>query len=95
MAPALLPGDRLLAVAGRRARPGDVVAVADPRAPGRIIVKRVAAAGPEGVTVLGDNAAASTDSRAFGPVRPAAVRGRAVYRYAPEHRRGRIGVASD
>ena len=78
MAPALLPGDRLLVVAGRRARPGDVVAVLDPRRPDRIIVKRVAAVGPQGVTVVGDNAAASTDSRAFGPVRPAAVRGRVV-----------------
>jgi len=90
MAPALLPGDRLLVVAGRRARPGDIVALADPRRPARVIVKRVAAVGPGGVTVLGDNAAASTDSRVLGPIQPAAVRGRAVYRYAPEHRRGRL-----
>jgi nickel-type superoxide dismutase maturation protease len=94
MGPALLPGDRLLVLRGGRARPGDVVALADPREPARVIVKRVAAVGPEGITVLGDDASASTDSRTFGPVRPAAIRGRAVYRYAPEHRRGRIGVAS-
>jgi nickel-type superoxide dismutase maturation protease len=94
MAPALLPGDRLLLFRPGRVRPGDVVALADPRDPARAIVKRVAATGPDGITVLGDDAGASTDSRTFGPVRPTAIRGRAVYRYAPEHRRGRIGVAS-
>ncbi len=92
MLPALAPGDRLLVVRGRRARPGDVVAVADPRTPTRTLLKRVAARGPEGVTVLGDNAAASTDSRVLGPVAPAAIRGRAVYRYHPESRRGRLSA---
>jgi type IV secretory pathway protease TraF len=52
------------------------------------MLKRVAARGPAGLTVLGDNAAASTDSRAFGPVSPGTVRGRAVYRYFPDSRRG-------
>jgi type IV secretory pathway protease TraF len=52
------------------------------------MVKRVAGRGDGGVTVLGDNAGASTDSRAFGPVAPGAVRGRAVYRYFPDSRRG-------
>ena len=93
MLPALAPGDRLLVVrwapAGR-AGVGEIVAVADPRTPGRTLVKRVAARRPEGVIVLGDNAAASTDSRALGPVAEAAIRGRAVYRYFPESRRGRL-----
>jgi len=93
MAPALLPGDRLLVARGGRPRPGDVVVVADPRQPDRTILKRVAAIGAEGITVLGDNAGASTDSRVLGPVPQAAVRGRAVYRYAPEARRGRLGRA--
>jgi type IV secretory pathway protease TraF len=48
----------------------------------------VAARGGEGVTVLGDNAAASTDSRTLGPVPPSAIRGRAFYRYFPAGRRG-------
>ena len=87
MLPALEPGDRLL-VLRRRARVGDVVAVVDPRRPDRTMVKRVAARGPEGVTVLGDNPAASTDSRLLGPVAAAVVRGRAVYRYFPVERRG-------
>lgn len=87
MLPALDAGDRLL-VLRRRARVGDVVAVVDPRSADRTMVKRVAARGPEGVSVLGDNPAASTDSRLLGPVAPAAIRGRAVYRYFPVERRG-------
>jgi nickel-type superoxide dismutase maturation protease len=88
MVPALRPGDRLLVLRGRRTRVGDVVAVADPRLPSRILVKRVAGHGPGGVVLLGDNPSASTDSRVLGPVAPAAIRGRAVYRYFPEERRG-------
>ena len=90
MLPALHPGDRLLVLRPAPARPGDVVAVTDPRLASRTMVKRVAARGPEGVTVVGDNAAASTDSRQFGPLVPAAIRGRAVYRYFPTVRRGRV-----
>ena len=92
MRPALEPGDRLLVVAGRRGlRPGDVVAVRDPRAPAvRTMVKRVSAVGPDGVSVLGDSPEASTDSRTFGPVPGDLVVGRAVYRYWPDHRRGRV-----
>ena len=88
MRPALQPGDRLLVVRGGPVRTGHVVAVADPRRPARTVVKRVAGRGPQGVMVVGDNPAASTDSRTFGPVAPADVRGRAVYRYFPDSRRG-------
>lgn len=86
MRPALEPGDRVVAVRARRARPGDVVVVRDPRHPARLLVKRVAEKGPGGVVVLGDNPAASTDSRAFGPV--TGIWGRARYRYAPADRAG-------
>jgi nickel-type superoxide dismutase maturation protease len=89
MWPALRPGDRLLVVRGGRARPGDVVTLADPRRPDRVMVKRVAARSSGGVVVHGDNPAASTDSRHFGPV--PRVRGRAVYRYHPAARVGRVG----
>jgi nickel-type superoxide dismutase maturation protease len=88
MVPALQPGDRLLVLRRAKARVGDVVAVADPRRPSRILVKRVADRGPGGLTVLGDNPPASTDSRILGPVDPDAVRGRAFYRYFPDDRRG-------
>ena len=92
MLPALAPGDRLLVLRTRRGREkvGDVVALTDPRLPARTLVKRVAARGAEAVTVLGDNPAASTDSRLLGPVAREAIRGRAVYRYFPESRRGRV-----
>ena len=95
MLPALAPGDRLLVVRGGRPRVGDLVAVADPRTSRRTLVKRVAALGPEGVTVLGDNPAASTDSRALGPLSSGALRGRAVYRYFPDDRRGLLYPDND
>ena len=97
MAPALVPGDRLLVVRGLRYRPGELVALADPRRPARTLVKRVGAAvdGGRAYVVLGDRPEASTDSRTFGPVPRAAVHGRAVYRYAPAARAGRLrAVAS-
>lgn len=89
MAPALLPGDRLLVV---RARPrtGDVVLAPDPRAPSRELIKRVAAVDRIGIHLRGDNPAASTDARAFGAVRHADVRWRAVLRYWPADRFGPI-----
>lgn len=87
MRPTLEPGDRILVVRARL-RPGDLVAFRDPRCRERTMVKRLAARGPDGLTVLGDNAGASTDSRTFGPVPRAGVRGRAVYRYFPDSRRG-------
>ena len=88
MRPALEPGDRLL-VLSLPPRVGDIVAV---RHRGRTIVKRVAAIADDGdrVDVLGDNAAASTDSRTFGPVAREAILGRVVYRYAPAARAGRV-----
>jgi len=96
MVPTLLPGDRVVVWRGvgpwRPAiRPGDLVAVVDPRQPDRIMVKRVARLAGSDIFVEGDNAAASTDSRHFGPVGPDALRGRVVYRYHPEERRGRLG----
>jgi nickel-type superoxide dismutase maturation protease len=90
MLPTLLPGDRLFVVHGLRPRPGDLVTLPDPRSPARVVVKRVTAvAGDETVEVRGDNPQASTDSRTFGPVPARSVRGRVVYRYFPEPRRGR------
>ena len=92
MTPAVIPGDRLLVVPTRRIRPGDVVALLDPRQDDRLMVKRVSVVDPvaETVTVVGDNAPASTDSRIFGPVGRSTVLGRAVYRYAPVQRAGRM-----
>jgi nickel-type superoxide dismutase maturation protease len=92
MRPALEPGDRLLLVRRRTYRPGAVVAVPDPR-DGRLLVKRVAGVAPDGrLVVAGDDPAASTDSRTFGPVPRSSVRGQAVHRYAPPGRAGRTGL---
>ena len=91
MEPTLADGDRLLVLAGRRPRPGAVVAVRDPRAPeGRLMVKRVLAVGPRGVDVRGDAPGRSTDSRSFGPVPEALVEGQVVWRYGPAERAGRL-----
>ena len=95
MAPTMMAGDRLVVLAQRFGRfkwpeVGDVVAVADPRDPSRTLVKRVASVDRAAGTLelLGDNPAASTDSRTFGPVPVASVVGRAIYRYAPTGRTG-------
>jgi signal peptidase I len=93
MAPALQPGDRLLVEAWsfrrRQPRPGEIVLAADPRTPRREIVKRVAALQDDRVALRGD-AALSTDSRIFGPLPVAAIRWRALLRYWPLRRAGRL-----
>ncbi len=88
MEPTLWDGDRVVAVRAGTIGPGHVVALRDPRQPTRLLVKRVARVGAEGVTVLGDRPDASTDSRTFGPVAADAVVGRVRYRYAPRERAG-------
>lgn len=91
MLPQLRAGDRLLVLPlpRRGARPGDVVIVSDPEIAGAWIVKRVAAVlGNERLELRGDNTGRSRDSRAFGPVAPSRVVGRAVWRYLPGDRRG-------
>jgi nickel-type superoxide dismutase maturation protease len=88
MRPAFEAGDRLWIGPAVRLRPGQVVAVADPRQPGRLLVKRVHRIDDDRVEVRGDNDPASTDSRHFGPVPRASVAGRVVYRYAPARRAG-------
>jgi inner membrane protease subunit 1 len=90
MVPTLEPGDRVLAVRTRRLRAGDLVVIPDPRLRSRLVVKRVVTASVVGLTLRGDNPAASTDSRVFGAVPVASVRGRVLYRYHPPARRGRI-----
>jgi nickel-type superoxide dismutase maturation protease len=90
MAPGLQPGDRLVVWRTRSVRPGDVVAVPDPRQPERTILKRVISVRPEGLFLLGDNPRQSTDSRQFGYVPLKSVLGKALYRYAPSGRTGRL-----
>lgn len=100
MAPTLVPGDWALAVAGRRARKGDVVVVEHPGRPGYEMVKRVTAVPGERVReraldhdeywIEGDRADASTDSRHFGPVRRDHLKARVLLVYWPKERRRRL-----
>jgi nickel-type superoxide dismutase maturation protease len=92
MAPTLLPGDRLL-VARLSPRLGDVVVATDPRDPRRELIKRATRLDACGVDLRGDNPAFSTDTRAFGPLPSNAVTWRAVLRYWPRSRMGRIPAA--
>jgi nickel-type superoxide dismutase maturation protease len=95
MAPTIEAGDWLLvdpmAYGLRAPRPGQLVVALDPRDPGRELVKRVAALDLDGRLLLaGDARGASTDSRTFGAVDPAAVRGRPWFRVKPLRRLGRV-----
>ena len=102
MTPTLEPGDTLLLLpAGPHGLPwlrgaprvGSIV-IAERE--GRLDVKRVAAwpAGtlqtPNALWLLGDNAAASSDSRQGGPVPLSALRGILLFRTGPSGRRGRV-----
>lgn len=92
MTPTLLPGDRL--VVGRMpARPGDVVLALDPRDSTRELIKRVTAIDRFGATLAGDNPVVSTDARSFGAIPREMVRWRALFRYWPLDRAGRISAA--
>jgi len=98
MAPALMPGDRLLVesrtLARRLPHPGELVLAPDPRRPERELVKRVASVDAAAGTLelRGDAPHASTDSRSFGVVPVANVRWRVVGRYWPLARIGRLTV---
>ena len=92
MLPAYRPGDwwvvrRTSRV--RRARPGDVVAAWHPQRIDLVIVKRVEHRDGDGWWLVGDNAAASDDSRTFGAVPDDAIIGRLTLRYRRVSRRGR------
>ena len=95
MAPALLPGDRLLVerltYRRRGPRAGEIVLAADPRQPSRELVKRIGLVDPPRAAPswLVTHREASTDSRAFGPVDLADLRWRVVVRCWPP---GRIGL---
>jgi len=72
MTPAVGSGERVLvnrlAYWLREPKRGDLVVVRDPRDTARLLLKRIDREADGGWLVLGDNPAASTDSRTFGPV---------------------------
>jgi nickel-type superoxide dismutase maturation protease len=88
MLPTFEPGDRLVLGRIGPLRPGQVVGLPDPRNGDRLLIKRVHAFSRSTVEVRGDNEGASTDSRHFGPVPPAELAGRVLYRYGPPGRAG-------
>ena len=98
MEPGLQQGDRVLVdrwtFRKRKPRVGEIALFAAPG--GSVMVKRVArrpaghGAAEPGVWVLGDNRAASTDSRQFGTVSRSRLRGRVLWRYWPLSRAGRV-----
>lgn len=95
MAPTLVPGDLLLTVPAVRARlrPGQVVVVRDPEDHDHLVVKRLTWLDGAWAELRGDDPAASTDSRRWGPVPITAIRRIAVRRW-PDLRT-RLDQASD
>ena len=98
MAPTLLAGDWVLAVAPGTPSRGHVVVVEHPERPGLEMVKRVTGVpgdltpdgrvlGPDELWVEGDNPSRSTDSRQHGPVRRHHVKARVRLIYWPTSRR--------
>lgn len=95
MWPTLWPGDWVLvdehAYGAGLPRRGHVVVAADPREPGRHLVKRVSAVDLHGqIRIEGDNRDESTDSRHFGAIPVAMVKGRVRWRYWPLNRVGTV-----
>jgi nickel-type superoxide dismutase maturation protease len=82
MEPTLLDGDEVLvathAYRRRRPNPGDVVLTRHPIQSDIKTIKRVSTVDESGLTLLGDNPAASTDSRSYGRVPLDRLLGRVV-----------------
>lgn len=93
MEPALEDGDWVLvdpdAYRSRTPGAGELVLAPDPREPERLLIKRVGSVERDGrLMLVGDAPDASTDSREFGSVSRAEVRGRPWFRYWPLKRLG-------
>jgi signal peptidase I len=94
MEPTLLDGDWLLvdpdAYLTRRPRPRELVVARDPRAEGRVIIKRVVESGELGVSVAGDHPGHLGEAHEIGRLLDAHVIGRPWLRYWPPSRVGRV-----
>ena len=87
MLPTLRGGDRVLVKPFQRKLglllPGMVVVCWHPSKPGLRLVKRLAACSADGLTLMGDNPAASTDSRQLGLIPASLLIGVVVGRLQP------------
>ena len=83
MEPALRDGEWWLAVRTRRFGAGDIVVIEHPEYAGLLAVKRLVRREASGWWVEGDNPARSRDSRHFGALADASIRGRLIVRYRP------------
>lgn len=81
MQPALQPGDWWIVRRWGPVRAGSIVVLEQPGRQDLLVVKRAIREVPGGWWVEGDNADASTDSRAYGPVPASAIRGVLWFRY--------------
>ncbi|HLK00997.1 MAG TPA: S24 family peptidase [Streptosporangiaceae bacterium] len=81
MSPVLEPGDWIVVLRAKTARPGQLVIARHPAQPEMLLVKRLIRRVPEGGWYLlsANPAVAAVDSRRFGPV--AALEGRVLFRY--------------
>jgi phage repressor protein C with HTH and peptisase S24 domain len=89
MEPTLRDGDWLLVDTAATPGVGQLIVARDPRAPGRLIVKRVASADDGALILASDHAAHAGE--AIGPVARETVIGRPRLRYWPPRRYGRVG----
>ncbi|HEX8001186.1 MAG TPA: nickel-type superoxide dismutase maturation protease [Mycobacteriales bacterium] len=87
MIPTLAPGEWVVVRRTRTPAPGSAVVV---KRPDRYVVKRAVRVADGGWWVEGDNAAASDDSRTFGPVPADAIVGEVRWRYRPLRAAGRV-----
>ena len=94
MEPTLRDGDWLLvdpdAYLTKRPQPRELVVARDPRAEGRVIIKRVVDSGDLGLYVAGDHPAHSGEAQEIGRLLDAHVIGRPWLRYWPPARIGRV-----
>ena len=81
MEPALQPGDWWLVRRWGPIRPGAIVVLEQPGRERLLVVKRAIREVEGGWWVEGDNPAASTDSRSYGPVPASSIRGVLWLRY--------------
>lgn len=81
MSPVLEPGDWIVVLRAKNARPGQLVVARHPAQPELLLVKRLIRRAPEGGWYLlsANPGVAAVDSRRFGPV--AAIEGRVLFRY--------------